>query len=153
MRVIARRVPRTPAEQAELGADAHYRYGAFATNTATGQVQHLDARHRTQAHVEDRIKELKACGAVRLPSTSYARNSAWLHLAAHAVTLLAWVRLLALDGDLALAEPKTLRFRLLAAPARYVRHARRRVLKIPTGWAWAPHLARAWDRIAALHPT
>ncbi|QDO88578.1 hypothetical protein FNH13_09725 [Ornithinimicrobium ciconiae] len=96
------------------------------------------AEDRTQAHVEDRIKELKACGDNRLPSTSYARNNAWLALAAHAVTVLSWLRLLALNDDLAIAEPKTLRFRLLAAPARYVRHARRRVLKIPTGWAWAP---------------
>jgi hypothetical protein len=152
LRVIARRVPRAVGEQAELGQDPNWRYGAFATNTTTGQVQYLDARHRTQAHVEDRIKELKACGATRLPSTSYARNSAWLHLAAHAVTVLAWLRLLALNGDLALAEPKTLRFRLLAAPARYVRHARTRILKIPTGWAWATHLADAFDRLRALHP-
>ncbi len=102
--------------------------------------------------MEARIKELKACGATRLPCTSYARNSAWLQLAGHAVTLLAWTRLLALDGDLALAEPKTLRFRLLAAPARYVRHARTRVLTIPTGWAWATHLADAFERLRALHP-
>jgi len=152
LRVLARRVPRAVGEQAELGQDPNWRYGAFATNTTTGQVQYLDARHRTQAHVEDRIKELKACGANRLPSTSYARNSAWLHLAGHAVTVLAWTRLLALDGDLAVAEPKALRFRLLAAPARYVRHARTRVLKIPTGWAWATHLADAFDRLRALHP-
>jgi hypothetical protein len=152
LRVFARRTARAPGEQAELGQDPNWRYGAFATNTTTGQVQYLDARHRTQAHVEDRIKELKACGATRLPSTSYARNSAWLHLAGHAVTVLAWLRLLALDGDLALAEPKTLRFRLLAAPARYVHHARTRVLKIPTGWAWATHLADAFDRLRALHP-
>lgn len=109
LRVIARRVPRPIGEQAPLGEDAAWRYGVFATNTTTGQVQYLDARHRTQAHVEDRIKELKACGAARLPSTSYGRNSAWLQLAAHAVTILSWLRLLALDGDLALAEPKTLR--------------------------------------------
>jgi hypothetical protein len=152
MRIIARRTPRAPGEQAELGQDPNWRYGAFATNTATGQVQHLDARHRTQAHVEDRIKELKACGATRLPSTSYARNSAWLQLAGHAVTILSWLRLLALEDDLAIAEPKTLRFRLLAAPARYVRHARKRLLKIPTGWAWATHLADAFDRLRALHP-
>jgi len=152
MRVLARRTPRAPGEQAELGQDPNWRYGAFATNTPAGQVQHLDARHRTQAHVEDRIKELKACGATRLPSTSYNRNSAWLHLAGHAVTLTAWLRLLALEGDLAVAEPKALRFRLLAAPARYVRHARTRVLKIPTGWAWATHLADAFARLRALHP-
>ncbi len=152
MRLIARRVPRATGEQAELGEDPNWRYGAFVTNTRTGQVQYLDARHRTQAHVEDRIKELKACGATRLPSTSYARNSAWLHLAGHAVTVLAWLRLLALEGDLAVAEPKALRFQILSAPARYVRHARKRVLKIPTGWAWATHLANAFDRLRALHP-
>jgi len=36
LRVIARRTPREPGEQAELGQDAHWRYGAFATNTAIG---------------------------------------------------------------------------------------------------------------------
>jgi len=152
LRIFSRRTPRAPGEQAELGQDPNWRYGAFATNTTTGQIQRLDARHRTQAHVEDRIKELKACGATRLPSTSYARNSAWLQLAGHAVTITSWLRLLALDGDLAVAEPKTLRFRLLAAPARYVRHARARVLKIPTGWAWANHVADAFARLRALHP-
>ena len=40
------------------------------------------------AHVEDRINELKARVAERLPSTSYARNSAWLQLAALGVSLL-----------------------------------------------------------------
>jgi hypothetical protein len=70
MQVFARRTPRQPGEQAELGQDANWRYGAFATNTATGQVQWLDARHRTQAHVEDKMKESKACGAERLPSVA-----------------------------------------------------------------------------------
>jgi len=156
LRVIARRTPREPNEQAELDADAHWRYGAFATNTATGgpgtQVQFLDARHRTQAHVEDNIKDTKACGAARLPSKDYDRNSAWLQLTTLAVSLLAWLRLIALDGDLAKAEPKALRFRLLSAPARLVTHARKKILKIPPGWAWAQDLATAWDRIHALHP-
>jgi hypothetical protein len=75
-----------------------------------------------------------------------------LQLAAHAVTVLSWLRLLALEDDLAVAEPKTLRFRLLSAPARYVRHARTRVLKIPTGWAWATDLATDFARLRALHP-
>jgi hypothetical protein len=152
LRVIARRTPREPGEQAELGQDAHWRYGAFATCTATGQVQWLDARHRTQAHVEDKMKETKACGANRLPSKDYARNSAWLQLVTLAVSLLAWLRLIALDGDLAKAEPKMLRFRLFSAPARLVTHARNRILKIPPGWAWADDVATAWTRIHALHP-
>ena len=152
LRVIARRTPREPGEQAELGQDAYWRYGAFATNTPTGQVQWLDARHRTQAHVEDKMKEIKACGAARLPSKDYERNSAWLQLVTLAVSLLAWLRHVALDDDLSKAEPKMLRFRLLSAPARMVTHARHRILKIPPGWAWAEALTTAWTRIHALHP-
>ncbi len=152
VRVIARRVPRPAGEQATLGEDPNWRYGAFATNTTRGQIQWLDARHRTQAHVEDKIKELKACGAENLPSVDWDRNSAWLQLAALAVSLNAWLRRLALHGDLAQAEPKALRFRLLGAPARRVTHARRRILKIPPGWAFAADVVTAWDRLRALHP-
>jgi len=96
LRVIARRVPRPPGKQAKLGEDPDWEYGAFATNTATGQTQWLDARHRTQAHVEDRIKQFKACGARNLPSIDYDRNAAWLQLAALATSLTAWLRHLAL---------------------------------------------------------
>lgn len=152
LRVIARRTLRGITEQAVLGEDATWRYGAFATNTPTGQTQWLDARHRTQAHVEDKIKELKAMGAEKLPTGHDGRNAAWLHLAALAVTLTAWLRHLALDDDHRLAEPKALRFRLLAAPARITSHARNRVLKIPADWAWAPDLVTAWNRLQALHP-
>ncbi|HEY5848249.1 MAG TPA: hypothetical protein VIT42_15795 [Microlunatus sp.] len=65
--MIASRTPRSATEQAPLGEDADWRYGAFATNTVGGQIQWLDARRRTQAHVEDKIKELKAMGAEKLP--------------------------------------------------------------------------------------
>lgn len=153
LRVIISRTPRAATEQAALGEDAEWRYGAFATNTVGGQVQWLDARHRTQAHVEDKIKELKAMGGEKLPTADPGRNAAWLQLAALAVTLTAWLRHLALDGDLAVAEPKTLRFRLLAVPARIVHHARSQILKIPHGWAWADDLVNAWNRLYALHPS
>lgn len=152
LRVIVSRTRRGAGEQAALGEDAEWRYGAFATNTVNGQVQWLDARHRTQAHVEDKIKELKAMGAEKLPTADQGRNAAWLQLAALAVTLTAWLRHLALDGDLKLAEPKSLRFRILNIPAKIVRHARTRILKIPDNWAWADDLVNAWDRLQALHP-
>ena len=122
--MIASRTPRGTSEQAALGEDAVWRYGAFATNTPEGQIQWLDARHRTQAHVEDKIKELKAMGAEKLPTAKADRNAAWLPLAALAVTVTAWLRHLALDGDLKVAEPKTLRFRILNIPAKIVHHAR-----------------------------
>ena len=82
VRVIARRVPRPAGQQAKLGEDPNWRYGAFATNTTAGQIQWLDARHRTQAHVEDKIKELKTCGAENLPSVIWShrvRRAADLH--------------------------------------------------------------------------
>jgi len=153
LRVIASRTRRGTGEQAALGEDAEWRHGAFATNTPDCQLQWLDARHRTQAHVEDKIKELKAMGAEKLPTADAGRNTAWLQLAALAVTLTAWLRNLAMDGDLKIAEPKTLRFRLLAVPARLVSHARYLIVKIPTGWAWADDLVNAWDRLQALHPS
>ena len=53
LRVIARRTKRPEGKPAQLGQDVNFEYGAFATNTVGGQLQHLDARHRTQAHVED----------------------------------------------------------------------------------------------------
>ena len=143
MRVFARRVPRGAHEQAELGQDATWRYSAFATNTVGGQAQFLDARHRTQAHVEDNNKDWKTCGADNLPSKDYLRNSAWLQLAALAVSVLAWLRLIGLDTDLAKATPKTLRYRLFAAPARLVTHARQKILKIAESWPWAPEFTNA----------
>lgn len=61
--------------------------------------------------------------------------------------------------DLAMASAKTLRFRVDSLrlrvdsdPTRLVRHARRRVVNIPTGWASAEALATAWTWKYALHP-
>ena len=64
-----------------------------------------------------------------------------------AQVLLSWLKLLALDGDLARAEPKTLRYRVLNAAARLVRGGRRRRWKIAANWPWADAITRAWQRI------
>jgi hypothetical protein len=64
--------------------------------------------------------------------------------------LLAWLKLLALDGNLAKAEPKTLRYRVLHAAARLVRGGRKRRLKIQTSWPWAEAITATWQRIHAL---
>lgn len=151
-RVIVRRTPRPAGKPAKLGEHPDFEYGAFTTNTPTGQLQWLDARHRTQAHVEDKMKEVKACGAETLPSKNYNRNSAWLQLAALACSVNAWLRHIGLDGDLAKAEPKALRYRLFGAPGRYVTHARQAILKVPPGWEWAQAVADAFTRLQALHP-
>ena len=77
-------------------------------------------------------------------------NSAWLAAALIAATLLSWLRLIALDGDLARGEPKTLHYPILHAAGKPVRGGRRRRLKIPATWPWAQAVATAWDRITAL---
>jgi hypothetical protein len=55
-----------------------------------------------------------------------------------------------LDSELALAEPKRLRYQLLHTAARIVRTARRTYLRIAERWPWADDLATAFNRLAAL---
>ena len=69
-----------------------------------------------------------------------AINQAWCVAATIATDLLCWLRLLCLDGPLADAEPKTLRYRLLHTAARIVRGQRKRKIKIPETWPWAHEL-------------
>ena len=96
------------------------------------------------------IRTGKDCGIGRFPSHDFAMNSAWLAVSLIAAALLSWLRLIALDGDLAKAEPKTLRYRVLHAAGKLVRGGRRRRLKIPASWPWAEAIATAWTRITAL---
>ena len=83
-------------------------------------------------------------------SFDYGINQAWLAASMIAAILLAWLKLLALDGDLARAEPKTLRYRILHAAARLVHGGRRRYLKIASSWPWAEAITTAWQRIQAI---
>ena len=70
-----------------------------------------------------------------------------------ACILLSWLRITALDGDLASAEPTALRYRVLHAAARLVRGGRCRTLKIAAIWPWAAAIITAWQRIQAIpHP-
>jgi hypothetical protein len=64
--------------------------------------------------------------------------------------LTCWAQSLLLDGELAVAEPKALRFRLWHQAGRVVRHARRLVLRLQAPWPWAVELARAFARLRAL---
>lgn len=54
------------------------------------------------------------------------------------------------DGDLAAAEPKKLRYRLLHIAARITRTARRTRLRIAEHWPWTTDLVTAFDRLTAL---
>jgi hypothetical protein len=157
MRVFARRERPHPGAQLTLfEAEDGWRYTLWVTNrpAATrgwlGQAAYIDAIHRVHARVEDAIRTGKDCGIGKYPSTALAMNKAWQAAALTAATLLAWLRLLALDGALAKAEPKTLRYRILHAAARLTHGGRRRHLHIQASWPWATDITTAWDQISAL---
>jgi hypothetical protein len=157
MRVFARRERPHPGARLTLfEAEDGWRYSLWVTNLPPrtggwrGQNAYIDAAHRVHARVEDAIRTGKDCGIGKYPSTSLAMNKAWQAAALTAATLLAWLKLLALDGSLARAEPKTLRYRILHAAARLARGGRRRRLKIDASWPWANDIVLAWNRISAL---
>lgn len=66
MRIIVRREPIAVDAQVSLFEQLDgYRYQLIATNTATGQLQRLEARHRVQARVETGIRTAKDTGLAR----------------------------------------------------------------------------------------
>jgi hypothetical protein len=68
MRVIVRREHPHPGAQLDAFEERDgFRYTAFATDTPTGQLAHLDARHRAHARVEDRIRCAKDTGLDHFP--------------------------------------------------------------------------------------
>lgn len=75
--------------------------------------------------VEDRIRCGKSTGFGCFPSRQFAPNQAWLELALTATDLLAWTQALRLEGELATAEPKEPRYRILHAAARITRGGHR----------------------------
>src|SRR6185437_2991427 len=132
MRVFGRRERPHPGAQLTLfEAEDGWRYTLWATSLPArtygwrGQLAYIDAAHRVHARVEDAIRTGKDTGIGKFPSQSFAINQAWLAASQIAATLLAWLKLLALDGDLAKAEPKTLRYKILHVAGRLVRGARR----------------------------
>jgi hypothetical protein len=157
MRVFARRERPHPGAQLTLfEAEEGWRYSLWVTNLPgrtpgwRGQPGYIDASHRVHARVEDCIRTGKDTGISKFPSQAFALNQAWLATALIAATLLAWLQLIALDGPLAKAEPKTLRYRILHTAARLTTSGRRRRLKIASPWPWAPAIITAWQRVTAL---
>ncbi len=152
-RIIVRRERPHPGAQLSLfDRDEGMRHQVFLTDTPYGEgsLQHLEVRHRGHARVEDRIRCGKTTGLGRFPSRHFAVNQAWLELALTATDLLAWTQTLLLEGELATAEPKKLRYRILHAAARITRGGRRIRLRIAANWPWRHELASAFARLTAL---
>jgi hypothetical protein len=148
-RLIVRREPLHPGAQQTLFPSTEFRYWGHYTDQ-DGDPVTLDATMRAHAHVEDHIRRLKDSGLCRFPFTDLDANRAWLATVCFAADLVRWFQLLCLTGQLARAEPKTMRWRLWHAPARCIHHARRDIVRILDGWPDAPAILAAHARIAAL---
>ncbi len=148
-RAICRREKPHPGAQLRLWDGDGYRHQVTLTNSA-GSALALELRQRRHARVENCIKALRDTGLDRMPFTKFAANQAWLELVLAGADLLAWLRFGCLDGELATAEPKSLRYRVLHVAGRIVRRARRVLLRLPAHWPWSADLARAYQRLALL---
>ena len=149
-RAICRREDAHPGAQLRFTDHDGHRFQVFLTDQPDPDLAALELRHRQRARVEDRIRAAKATGLRNLPFDLVRRNAVWLELVLAAQDLLCWAQTLLLDGPLAVAEPKALRYRLLHVAARIVRHARRLILRLQATWPWAAELARAFARLRAL---
>jgi hypothetical protein len=149
-RAICRREDAHPGAQLRFTDHDGHRFQVFLTDQPDPDLARLELRHRQRARIEDRIRAAKATGLANLPFDRWRRNQIWLELVLAAQDLTAWAQALVLDGELAMAEPKTLRYRLLHTAGRIVRHARRMILRLQRSWPWAVALARAFARLRAL---
>jgi hypothetical protein len=150
LRMIARREQPHPGAQLTFTDIDGHRYQVFVTDLGDTDIAYLEALYRGRGRVERQICDTKATGLSNLPSHSFQINHAWLHLVLCAHDLLAWTRLLALDGDLATAEPKRLRYCLLHTAARIARTSRRTTCRLAANWPWTPELVTAFDRVHQL---
>jgi len=149
-RMIARREDPHPGAQLTFTDLDGHRFQLMVTDLGDEDVAYLEALYRGRGRVEQRICDAKDTGLMNLPSASFAINQAWLTLVLTAQDLICWTQQLTLDGDLARAEPKRLRYCLLHVAAVLVRGGRQHELRIAADWPWADQLANAFTRVHAL---
>jgi Transposase DDE domain group 1 len=149
LRLIVRRTRLSDARQARLWPD--WRHFAFLTDL-DGDVGEIDAFHRAHASVELAIRDLKeGAGLEHCPSGNFSANSAWLQCAVLAHNLMRWTATIAEPGPIErLTVARTVRFQLLAIPARLVNRSGTPTLKAPARWPWAELFARRLATLRAL---
>jgi len=149
-RLICRRERPHPGAQFQIFDEHGYRYTCFLTDQDDKSIAALELRHRGRARVEDSIRQGKDTGMRNLPHHAFCHNQTWLELSLIAQDLLTWTKLICLTGELATAEPKRLRQRLLHIAAKLVRHGRRTHLKLDRDWPWSEALAAAFERLRTI---
>jgi hypothetical protein len=146
-RMIARRELPHPGAQLTFSDIEGYRYQVFITDHEEVDVCFLEGLYRGRGRCERRICDTKDTGLANLPSANFAINEAWLVLVLIAGDLLVWMQGLCLEGSLARAEPKRLRYSLLHTAGVLVHSARRTTLRIAQGWPWADDLVAAFTAL------
>lgn len=149
-RLIVRRERAHPGAQLTFTDVDGHRFQVVLTDQTDPDIQLLECRHRQRARIEDDIRNDKDTGLRKLPFHDYALNEVWLELVLIAHNLLVWTQTLLLTGDLAKAEPKRLRYRLLHVAARLSLHARQARLRLQATWPWAAALAAAFAKLEAI---
>jgi Transposase DDE domain group 1 len=149
-RLIVRRERPHPGAQFTIFDEHGYRHTCFLTDQDGNDIAILELRHRGRARVEDSIRCGKDTGMRNLPHHAFEHNQTWLETSLIAQDLLTWTKLICLDGELATAEPKRLRHRLLHTAGRLVRHGRRIRLRLQADWPWAPALVTAFTQLRAI---
>lgn len=147
--LIVRREPLHPGAQHSLVPSLEFRYWGHYTDQA-GDAVALETHMRAHAHVEDHIRRLKDSGLERFPFVDLDANRARLAIVAFAADLVRWFQLDCLDGPLAIAEPKMLRWQLWHTPARIVRRAHQQIVRVLDDWPTTDTLTRAYQRIALI---
>jgi hypothetical protein len=149
-RLIVRRERPHPGAQLSFTDQDGYRFQAILTDQPDPDIAVLERRHRQRARVEDRIRDDKDTGLQKFPFRAFALNEVWLEIVMLAHDLIIWTQALLLDGELAQAEPKRLRYRLLHVAGRLAFHGRRAKLHLQREWPWTRELLNAFGRLKAL---
>jgi hypothetical protein len=149
-RLICRRERAHPGAQLSFVDLDGYRFQTFLTDQPDPDIAVLERRQRQRAHAEDHIRHDKDTGLAKLPFRDFQMNQVWVELVLVAHDLIRWTQTLLLEGELAKAEPKRLRYRLLHVAARLAFHGRRARLRLQTNWPWARQLVHAFTKLKLL---
>jgi Transposase DDE domain group 1 len=151
-RLIVRRERPHPGAQLSFTDHDGYRFQAILTDQDDENIAIIECRHRQHAHIEDRIRDDKDTGLSKFPFKAFALNEVWLEIVALAHDLLVWTQALCLDGELAKAEPKRLRYRVLHVAGRLAFSGRRAKLHLQNTWPWVNDLLDAFQKLKTLTP-
>jgi Transposase DDE domain group 1 len=149
-RVIVWRERPHPGAQLSFTDHDGYRFQAILTDQTDPDIAVIERRHRQRARVEDRIRDDKDTGLAKLPFKQFALNEVWVQIVMLAHDLIIWTQALCLDDELAKAEPKRLRYRLLHVAGRLAFSGRRAKLHLQDTWPWAAELLAAFQKLKTL---